>query len=60
MYAAADFRRDAPFRGLGRQKGARFGETLAMFKLPAYDPFAIMVMGFGILLAAILMLAFVA
>jgi hypothetical protein len=42
------------------KKGARFGETLAMFKLPAYDPFAIMVMGFGILLAAILMFAFVA
>jgi hypothetical protein len=33
-----------PFAGRGREK--------PMFKIPAYDPFAIAVMGFGILLAA--------
>jgi hypothetical protein len=38
-----------------RKKGGRFGETLVMFKLPAYDLFAITVMGFGILLAGIIL-----
>jgi hypothetical protein len=33
------------FRGLGPMRGL-------MFRMPAYDPFAIAVMGFGILLAA--------
>ena len=28
-----------------------------MFKLPAYDPFAITVMGFGVALAAVLVFA---
>lgn len=38
-------------------KGCRGSETLAMFKLPAYDPFAITVMGFGVALAAVLVFA---
>jgi hypothetical protein len=60
--AAAHIRRDATFRGQahcgsGVQRGCG-SETLAMFKLPAYDPFAITVMGFGVAIAAILAFAF--
>jgi hypothetical protein len=41
-----------------RKLGGGLHETPAMFMLPACDPFAITVMGFGILLAAILTFAF--
>ena len=33
-------------------------EILAMFKLPAYDPFAITVMGFGVAIVAVIALVF--
>ena len=33
-------------------------EILAMFKLPAYDPFAITVMGFGVAIVAVITLVF--
>ena len=33
-------------------------EILAMFKLPAYDPFAITVMGFGVAIVAVIGLVF--
>jgi hypothetical protein len=62
--ASAHFRRDATFRGRAhggwdcKKGGAPFRRTLAMFKLPACDPFAITVLGFGVLLAAILTFAF--
>ena len=38
-------------------QGCRGWETLAMFKLPAYDPFAITIISFGIALATILVFA---
>ena len=41
-----------------RKFGGALQETPAMFMLPAYDPFAITVMGFGIVVAAILTFAF--
>jgi hypothetical protein len=43
--------------GRGDQKKVR-PRRLVVFKLPAYDPVAIAVMGFGIVFAAALVLAF--
>lgn len=43
--------------GRGDQKKVR-PRRLVVFKLPAYDPVAIAVMGFGIVFAAALALAF--
>jgi hypothetical protein len=41
-----------------RPAGYRGLETLAMFKPPAYDPFAITVMGFGVAIVAVIALVF--
>jgi hypothetical protein len=42
------------FLGLGRGPSWTMGDvgSLAMFQIPAYDPIAIVMMGFGVVLAA--------
>ena len=41
--------------GTAKKGRTRFGENARMFKPPAYDLFAITVMGFGVLLAGIIL-----
>jgi hypothetical protein len=57
IFAETNFSRAKLF--IFRPAGGCCGlETLAMFKLPAYDPFAITVMGFGVAIVAVIALAF--
>ena len=59
--AAAYIRRDELFWAkhfIFLPAGYRGLETLAMFKLPAHDPFAITVMGFGVAIVVVIALAF--
>ncbi len=54
IHTAAIFRTEAA--GVGRSPGIIW-RVIAMFKMPAYDPFSIALMGFGILLALTLAMA---